>query len=118
MKDDAAFGQIHQSPPTTVLTPHQQDKIKSLWDECVQYWRAFKTLEQFELEFYRDRHPDAEIGVWTWITDQFKARKDSVADKGKLIDDLALESVKRFPPLAKPLPPGGINDDQHRSGGL
>lgn len=111
-------GQIRQSPPTTILTPEQQAQIKSLWDECVRHSSMFKTLEQFELGFCRDRHPDKEIAVWMWIAEQFKLQQGSAADKQRLIDDLLLQSFERFPPTVMAMPVEGIRDGQHRSGGL
>ena len=48
------------------LSPGLLDQIKAVFDVIGQYLGM--TLEQFEIDFMRDTHPESEIGLWFRIT--------------------------------------------------
>lgn len=48
------------------LSPELLEKIKAVFDVIGQYLRT--TLEQFEVGFMRDIHPEGELAAWCGIT--------------------------------------------------
>lgn len=48
------------------LPPDMLEKIKAIYDVIGPYFG--KTLEQFEINFMRDMHPETEVAIWCSIT--------------------------------------------------
>lgn len=91
--DSLATGKIRRRPPISTITPNQQVRIKRIWIECVQYWKAYNTLEEFEVEICRDLIPEHEIVAWERITRRYRRLQATASHKPKLIDQLVLESM-------------------------
>ena len=48
------------------LPPKMLEQIKAIYDVIGRYFG--KTLEQFEINFMRDMHPETEVAIWCSIT--------------------------------------------------
>jgi hypothetical protein len=60
------------------LPPELLDQIKAVFDVIGQYLGM--TLEQFEIGFMRDMHPESEVGLWWSITTAWLAYHEKFLD--------------------------------------
>jgi hypothetical protein len=67
------------------LPPELLDKIKALFDVIGSY--ISMTLEQFEIGFMRDMHPESEVALWCNITAAWLAYHDTFLNDETLPDD-------------------------------
>jgi len=65
------------------LPPDLLEQIKAVYDVIGKYLNT--TLEQFEIGFMRDMHPESEIAMWSSITASWLAYHEKFLD-----DDVSL----------------------------
>ena len=70
----------HESLPPKLL-----ERIKAVFDVIGQYLNM--TLEQFEIGFMRDMHPEIEVVLWCSITAAWLAYHEKCLDKERLPDE-------------------------------
>lgn len=63
----------HESLPAEML-----EQVKAVYDVIGKYLDT--TLEQFEIGFMRDSHPDSEVAVWCSITAAWLAYHEKYLD--------------------------------------
>ena len=67
------------------LSPELLDQIKNVFDVIGRY--TGMTLEEFEVGFMRDMHPEREVAVWCSITAAWLAYHKKYLDNEALPDD-------------------------------
>jgi hypothetical protein len=67
------------------LPPQLLEQIKAIFDVIGSY--TGMTLEQFEIGFMRDMHPDREVAVWCAITAAWLAYHEKFLGDEMLPDD-------------------------------
>lgn len=70
----------HESLPLELL-----EHVQAIYDVIGPYLDA--TLEQFEIDFMRDAHPEREVAVWCSITAAWIAHHEQYLDNEFLADD-------------------------------
>ena len=90
------------------LTKVQEQRVHAIHRYVKRYLEV--TLEQFEITFLRDAHPDREINGWTAIveahSDFLKERRDKSADVARDVFQCVLSistGATRPPDFPKPL---------------
>ena len=67
------------------LPPELLDRIKTVFDRIGPYLDT--TLEEFEIGFLRDMHPESEVAVWCRITTAWLAYHEKHLGDETLSDD-------------------------------
>ena len=67
------------------LPPELLDRIKIVFDLIGRY--TGMTLEEFEIGFMRDMHPEREVAIWCSITAAWLAYHENYLDNETLPDD-------------------------------
>ena len=67
------------------LPPELLDQIKAVFDVIGPYINM--TLEQFEIGFMRDMHPESEVGLWCSITAAWLAYHEKFVGDETLPDE-------------------------------
>jgi hypothetical protein len=79
----------HQLRPGPIrhesLPPELLDQIKAVYDMIGQYLST--TLEQFEIGFMRDTHPESEVRIWCNITGAWLAYHEKFLSDETLADE-------------------------------
>lgn len=67
------------------LPPELLDQIKAVYDVIGPYINM--TLEQFEIGFMRDMHPESEVALWCSITSAWLAYREKFLNDETLPDE-------------------------------
>jgi hypothetical protein len=79
-------GQIRPGPIRhETLPPEMLEQINAVFDVIGQYLGM--TLEQFEVTFMRDTHPESEIVLWCSITAAWLANHEKFLNGKELADE-------------------------------
>ena len=67
------------------LPPEMLEQIKAVFDVIGKYLGM--TLEQFEVDFMRDTHPESEVALWCSITAAWLAYHEKFSSGKELADE-------------------------------
>lgn len=98
MSESIHIDDISPSEPRQELTGDQIKRVKVIYAQVGHI--SCSTLEEWLVDFMRDKHPEREIQVWEWITAQFIAH-DNGHNQTILLAKLIQESTKFAPIVIK-----------------